>query len=51
MSHWSSADDSDVGTEEEPVAAVGVGVVLGASSRGVRVVVSFDSWRCKKDGL
>ena len=45
MFHWRSADDSGVGAEEVPVAAVGAVVVLSASSRGVRVVANFDSWR------
>ena len=41
--HWGSADDSVVGAEEELVAVVVTCMGLGASSRGVRVVASFDS--------
>ena len=46
--HWGSADDSVVGAEEGLVAVVVACIGLGASSRGVRVVASFDSWRCRR---
>ena len=41
--HWGAADDAVVGVEEELVAVVVACIGLGAFSRGVRVVASFDS--------
>ena len=41
--HWGAASGSFVGAEEELVAVVVACIGLGASSRGVRVVASFDS--------
>ena len=48
MFHWRTVGGSGVGVEEEAVLVVGAAVVLGASSRGVRVASSLDSWRCRR---